>query len=656
MDCIIQSPDIRRAIAIAAVALAVHAWHAETAMAQAPDDDPAQIATEVDPNNPRIRLGHCNTEFNTYYTNRFMESTDQAHEFGAAIYIKPEVLKKYAGCSISSIHFALWDEVGEYYNVFVAEELGDIYTPVHPVSQALVPKGHFHTGWNAASIPPVTITGNKGLYIGWLSAVDAEHAMEGYFTLDRRRGELVTDGNWYMAGSGRWQVIKKEINLNLMIRAYADGDNAPLTDVGIGNMDGADVIWQSSPTSYKMLVTNYGTDTISTMDVEVMSDGQIFSQKQIGDIAIGHNGHMTLTVDDVEFPDAGNHNISVRVTALNGLPDSDMSDNSQTMAIYSIPADAEPVERTILMEEMTSELDPLAPVADSLYREAVQQCDDVIWVKHHIDVGTRKDGNPWDTFGSADDRQYIRFYEGYPGQNVDFTPALSFDRNHFQNMREAAGICYFIEDDYEADVMLGLCRQVPCYLNIGTQLDYDEATRQLGVEVNASSVLSQMIHQEDLHLTVYVVEDSLRSTLQKTNATSVGLLNPDGTYTQNGVIRSFVNGVWGESVTLENNGTDFGFSRQYSVQIPEEWNVRNLRVVAFVHNYNIDAQYGDQTVYNATQGFVYAPAGLDCITTADEDTDCIYSIDGRRLASGHTLRSGFYVVRHGNEAKRILIR
>lgn len=642
-----------RAIAVASMALSALTWATAPGFAQAPPDDPAHIATEVDPNNPHIRLGHCNTEFNPYYTNHFMESTDQAHEFGAAIYITPEVLKKYAGCTITSVHFALWDEVGEYYNVFVAEELGNIYTPTQPISQALVTKGNFHTGWNAVDIPPVTITGTKGLYIGWLSAVNAEHAMEGYFTLDRHRGELVPDGNWYMAGSGRWQAIKQEINLNLMIRAYAEGDNAPLNDVGTGQLNGPDVIWQNSATSYNLLVTNYGTQTVNNMEVEVMSDGRLFTQKQLTGLCIAHNEHMVLDINDIQFPDAGNHNISVKVSSLNGETDTDMTDNFQSMGVYSIPEDAQTVPRTILLEEMTSELDPLAPIADSLYNEAVSMAEDVIWVKHHIDgIGTRKDGNPWDTFATEEDRQYIRFYEGYPRQNVDFTPALVFDRNHFQNMREATGICYFIADDYEANVILDICRYVPCYLNINTVLAYDEVTRQLSIDVNANSVLNQMIHQDDLRLTVYVVEDSLRSTLQRTNATSVGQLNEDGTYTQNGVIRSFVTGVWGEPVELTNNGTDFSFDRHYTVELPEDWNTDNLRVVAFAHNYNLDAQFGEQTVYNATQSFLREPSSLNGIEADVHHVPFITSLDGRRLQPGHTLQPGFYVV----EGRKVMVK
>ncbi len=659
-------------ISIFAVALAMLTWLATPALAQRPDDDPAHTATEYDEDNPPVRLGHCNTDFNPYYTRHFMEQTDQAHEFGAAIYLSPELLKKYAGCTLRSIHFALWDEVGEYYNVFVAEELGDMYHATQPIVQKLVTKGNFHTGWNAVDIPEVTITGDKGLYVGWLSAVTAEHAMEGYFTLDHTRGELVKEGNWYMSATGRWQAVDDKIGLNLMIRAYADGDDhAPAFDVGLSNLNGPDVIWQDQSTAYSMLITNYGIEPVLQMDVDVLSDGKLFDQKHLEGLTIGHNEHMTLTVDNIQFPDAGNHSISVEVKRVDGYPDSDENDNEVSMQLYSIPANTEPVPRTILMEEMTSELDPLAPVADSLYREAVQACDDVIWIKHHIDgVGTRRDGNPWDTFATDEDREYIRFYEGFPQANCDFTPALVFDRNHFNNMAEQTGICYFIADDWEASMMFEVCRQVPCYLSIEAETSYEVQSSQLQIDVEATSAINQLIYETDLRLTIYVVEDSLRSVLQKTNKESLGQLNDDGTYTQNGVIRSFVTGVWGEQVKLLPVGSMFGFDRHYTVSIPEDWNVDNLRVVAFAHNYDEEAQYGNNVVYNAAQSFVRQPAGLADIEHDDANIEeaisgrvpsgngtRISTIEGQTIPAGTQLKPGFYIVRRGDDsARKVLIR
>ena len=56
--------------------------------------------------------------------------------------------------------------------------------------------------------------------------------------------------------------------------------------------------------------------------------------------------------------------------------------------------------------------------------------------------------------------------------------------------------------------------------------------------------------------------------------------------------------VWGDKVTLNE-----GFEKEYKVKVKSKWNVDNLNVVAFVHNYsaksNVKERYTDFNVYNA---------------------------------------------------------
>ena len=60
---------------------------------------------------------------------------------------------------------------------------------------------------------------------------------------------------------------------------------------------------------------------------------------------------------------------------------------------------------------------------------------------------------------------------------------------------------------------------------------------------------------------------------------------PDGTtnheYVHNHVLRDAINGPWGEDITL-NAGETKQFS--YTYDVPEQWNAKNLRVVAFTYN------------------------------------------------------------------------
>lgn len=625
--------------------------------AQPTPDNPALWATEEAEDNPPLRLGFTNTYFNTYYTKRFYEQTDQAHEFGAAIYISPQILAKYRGTQIKSVHFALWEAVGEHYTVFVARELGSAGHPVQPISRNTVTRGNFHEGWNAVSIDPVTITGNEGLYIGWIGAVSAAEAMHGNFTLDHTKGQLEAGANWYMDAQGRWIVVNSTIGLNLMIRGYADGNSLPTSDIALSNVAGPDIIWQNRPTTYDVTMTNYGMDHVMDVDVELLSDGKVYDNKHFSTVDLDHNERITLPLSGIAFPDEGNHTLTMRVTHVNGKVDSDNSDNERSLGIFAVPEGAEPYDRNILFEEMTSELDYLAPKADFIFNAAVQDRkertgrEDVIWVKHHIDgIGKRKNGAPWDTYATEHDPEYIRFYEGYPAQGCDFVPAVVVDRNIIHGMEEKAGIAYFVTDELALGGLFDLCQQIPAYIQVQPTVSYTPATRHLSIDVDAEARLSTMIQQTDLRLTVYVVEDSLPTHLQRFNGDSeefmqVDTATGDPYFVQNGVIRAYPAGVWGDQVEIIDNT----LHRHYDVLLDPAWNTENMRVVAFVHNYDPNAQTGNNVVYNAAQtsiGTIDGVAQRD--TKAPTSPSALYDLQGRRVnpssfRQGHTPSSGLYI-------------
>lgn len=628
--------------------------------AQQPDD-PTQWATETADTNPPIRLGYCNTPFNTYYTKYFYEQTDQSHNYGACIFLSPEVLNKYVGDEITEVHFAVYDAASPMFiQCFVTDELITDGSVLHTLTESDVLKhGKIQTGWNAAKLKKrIKIQQNKGLYVGWLAAVDEEHAMMGDITLDNTKGQFVEDGNWFMDGQGRWTSLKSNIGLNLMIRAYAEGDAYPSNDVSVRNLDGADVIWQNKPTDYSFLVTNYGLDRVTSLDVEVMADDEVFDTKTISGLTIDHNTSYQVQIKDVAFPIEGNHTLKARVLKVNEADDTDASDNGMDKVVFAVREGAEPVERKMLLEEMTSEADPQAPLADYEYAKAVGERDDVIWVKHHIDYGLiRKDGvTPYDQFSSEEDQSYIRFYMNYPDDGCDFTPAVGLDRNLFSGMREGAGILYFINNRDELAGLLDIAKAMPSYITVTPMLTYDEATRKLGIAVEANAEIKEMMFQNRLRMTVYVVEDGLRSDIQRTDVNSEDYLNPDGSYTQNGVIRQFVNGAFGEDVEIVN----YNIHRDYEVTLDESWNPANIRVVAFVHNYDRNAQDGNNVVYNAGQAKLAPLTGVHTVAAdavepyayyADEGMQvrggtiaAVYDMAGHRMPTQH-LTPGVYVVK-----------
>lgn len=613
-----------------------------------PPDDPAHIATELNESNPPLRLGYCNTAFNPYYTKRLYEQTDQPHEFGGAIYYGPDQLSKYRDAVIRSVHFALWDCVGEHYTVFVTRELGET-----PIAYATVTKGNFHTGWNAVDIPPVKITGDEGLYIGWTGAVNQDEAMQGYITFDNTQGQWEPRTNYNMDAQGRWYAVNSQIKLNLMIRAYADGNNLPTGDVAMSNLDGPDVIYQSRATVFNSTITNYGLDKVNKLEVEIFSDGEKFDTKIVENLDLAHNERTKLIMSGIKYPDAGNHSITARVTKVNDEYDSDPRDNQQSMNLYAIPMGAKTYPRTLLFEEMTSEAEPSSPKADFIYNAGVQAFREmdpfnnkVIWVKHHIDVGTRKDGKtPYDTFGSKEDHEYISLYEGYPRPGCDFLPAVAIDRNIFNGMPELAGCVYFVTDELALQGLFAIAQQAPTYMEVVPTIDYNAETRNLSIDVTANASLDEMIHQTDLRLTVYVVEDGLTTTIQRFDNSSKEFMNEDGTFTQNGVIRAFPASVWGDKVELK-DGT---FNRHYDVTLDPSWNDRKIRVIAFAHNYDENTQTGNNTVYNAGEVLIDGyQTGVSSVLAPAMGGGKIFDLQGRPVtAPSH----GVYIV----DGRRVIL-
>lgn len=616
-----------------------------------PDDNPAHTAAEAPEDNPPLRLGYCNTPFNPYYTRHIYEQTDKAHEFGAAIYLPPETVAKYVGATISSIHFALYEEVGTHYTAFIAQ---DLVHPLVPLVTQTVTRGNFQQGWNAVNIPPYTITGREGgLYIGWLGAVEQREAMKGYFTLDHNKNQFEHGLNWIMDAEHRWFKVQEQVGLNLMIRAYGDGPNLPSHDIGILTLDGPDVLWQNSPTTFDFTLVNYGQENIMNADIELLADGEVYDHKRFNAIDLDHNERITLPLSGVSYPTEGNHTLAFRITKINGVDDSDPSDNERELDLYAVAEDAQPYPRNTLFEEMTSERDPVAPKADFIFNAAIEQrremmgYSDVIWVKHHIDgVGKRKNGQPWDTYAQNEDREYVRFYEGYPnGAYFDFTPAVTVDRNIIKGMEEAEGIAYFVTDELALGGLFALCQTIPAYIEVKPTIAYDEATQSLSIDVDAESCVSEMIHQTDLRLTVYVVEDHLPTVLQLADDESAQYLNADGSFTQNGVIRAYPAGVWGESVDI----SGYAFHRHYDVPVPEDWTPQNLRVVAFVHNYELDALHDNNVVYNAGQAYIAAPAGISSVVNDGVKAPAAcYDLQGRRVTKpehGVYIQDGRRIVR-----------
>ena len=106
---------------------------------------------------------------------------------------------------------------------------------------------------------------------------------------------------------------------------------------------------------------------------------------------------------------------------------------------------------------------------------------------------------------------------------------------------------------------------------------FDVATRTATIEVTTEFILPESIAQDDqTMLTVYFLEDHIVG-YQET---------PDGPvpdYDHRHVFRTALTSHNGEEISLDGQ-VGIPAERSYSMTIPDDWNVDNVQVVAFIHN------------------------------------------------------------------------
>lgn len=108
---------------------------------------------------------------------------------------------------------------------------------------------------------------------------------------------------------------------------------------------------------------------------------------------------------------------------------------------------------------------------------------------------------------------------------------------------------------------------------------YDPSNRELTTVVDVKYLQDA---SENEFLAVYLVEDNIVDWQTDYNLADNDI--PD--YTHHDVFRGSINGIWGESLSPNPVSTDDRFTKAYTIQIDEAFDVQNCKVVAFVHNFD----------------------------------------------------------------------
>ena len=495
-------------------------------------------------------------------------------------------------------------------------------------------------GWNTIALEePIVLTGDS-LYLGYY--------LLGGTTISQAIANSSPIQSYIKKGSAAaWTSTK-----GIAIYATVEGDMLPAHDIvlssDIMNIDAEsnkafDVVFK---------VENVAADTIRTIEMEC-DFGNGVKETRVVEVEIPYLGADSIVFGGIKIEEIGVYDLSFVVTKLNGEVDLTPENNVHSVSVNVLDRI---VARKVLLEVFSTENCTACPKGHEIVEMSIDgRHDQIIEVGHHVGFFTDQWTLPADTI-------YMNFY--YAAIVTTFAPAGMIDRTLWskadghKNPYQGGDSCVVFSIE-SADVwtMLDVALAKPALAWIELEANFNETDSILTIKTAGQST-TQL--GGDPRLTVYVTEDNLATDRQA--GWNKGL------YYQHNVNRYIATDVWGDAVTLND-----GFEKEYQVKVQSNWNVDNLNVVAFVHNYstkpNVKERYTDFNVYNtekvqvrphevAVDDVVESPVTViarhdDILEIVGEyESGMIYNVNGQAVA---TLRgspttaienipSGVYVV------------
>lgn len=493
-----------------------------------------------------------------------------------AIELEPSKLEPISGSSITSLRIAVGNKLTCQNNyVFITDDLyGE---PLYRQDVA-----EFHYGWNEVALDvPFEIDGRR-LFVGYRYESEGETlSLDGEKDNDLANWISISQtseegGSWEHQGGGA-----------LNIQAVVEGDNLPQNDIAIDRHSIVKYGCQSQPMPLHVVVRNMGAATVRSLGYTVSFDGKEVINGTAENLEIISNDLALINLGELVFDRNTIGDIDVRIDEVNGVADETPGDNGLTVANVIVRKDYTP--RTVLLEQFTSTYCNNCPNASHAIIDAFRFRPGIAHVTHHS--GFRKD-----IYTIPESESYVWLYtDGTSGST--YAPAAMLDRTNMSSAGASNGSGGSTPGPVfavERDRLGGLIDDrlsTPALVSVNAVSRYDRSAAMAYVTVsgNIPNGSPERLNAKDPRLTVMLVEDYVEGP-------QTGVTTPlEGEYVHRNVVRAVLTGVWGDPVTFADGAYK---SSEYSVAVPEGWDVKNMHVVAFIADFDASSPNKCQ-VFNA---------------------------------------------------------
>lgn len=551
-----------------------------------------------------ITLGYCNNEISA---SDYRASLTSSYSIMGAIRIPAARLAALKGKHAKLTKIRLGAEAG----------MTGTYLWVRPslngTAVALQRLGTTADGWNELTLAkPYEITGDE-IYIGFNSTLP-----EGKSII---LNGVTTPNGANVAVNGTWQDLSVAGQGSLCIQGIVESDtDLPASDLGIENLTmDAKYAAEGSTHQFTVTVANYGTSDMALPTLHYqLAGGATHDVAPAQATTLKPNEYRTLTFSTkIEGVDEGTADMKVWF---------DNADDAQENNTFHMPVlvYATAFAHKMLLEQFTTLQCAACPRGLKVLNALVGKRSNVVWVAHHT--------------GYSSDQFTIQASEDLYNYGITSAPRAMFDRSMLsvsENSRPSFGIGYSVSDgvEYLSTPFTEVLNR-PAFVSVGIESDYDAASRRLSLKVSGerNKLFSKLYGSTNL--TVYLVEDSLVSRRPQTGGTPADTIH-------NHVVREALTASLGNEITWDGDN----FLQEFDTTLPADYNVKNLKVVAFVHRPTTDGYDNCEVLNTECLNVDSQTSGISGVKTESGAVVArkYYNLQGQQL--DHAPQHGIYIER-----------
>lgn len=540
---------------------------------------------------------------------------------GSAIFYGSDYMSAYKDCRLTEVTIAFADKTkGGAITIFLSHAIGE-----EPFYQQTVDAST--SKWNTFKLTTPYVVDGSDLCIGY-TVSGVKYLSYG--------AALVNNPEYIMKKDGEWKEYNGGYSASLL--ATISGESLPENNVRLGNTSLPSYAKTGVPMDIFGEFQNLGATNVTSLTFALYDGEEEICEESIDGLNVAPRQEASFALSHMTLTTECERDVRLGIKSVNGATDAVESDNWTTTR-HLMCRDSY-MARKVLLETFSTEKCTACPEAHKAIDELTRDMDDIVEIDHHAGFYT-------DKYTIDESVEYEWFYPTYN----KFAPAMLVDR---LDMRDVFPSIY----QYDTPILKASAStlktiyeveaQRPALATVDIATDWTPATRSLSVSVKGKQLLP-VATPDSVRLYVFLTEDSLYS------ETQAGARS--GFYHSH-VPRVSLTPTWGEKVDIAS-----GYDCHFDTVLSEDWNEKQMSVVAFVANYNSTNPL-DCSVLNAEgKSLIASTSGIGSMKHATSSLWTITHMSGKTVAKGcgsaaltnacNALCHGVYVVSVNGKSRKI---